>query len=855
MILDFLRRARRKLLRRAFLRGWGREGGLAGNREGGGGLETVLAARVAVSAAAYAFDKPYDYLIPDSLTEKVRVGVRAAIPFGRGNKSAEAIVLSVQEVEKVRGLKSISAVLDDSPVLDQEGLRLAFWLRERYFCTVYEAVKTILPAGLWYRLRETCRIVGDVTEEELSAHLGERGRKRTLYDAVLARGGQAETETLRRDLGEWTGQVLRELAALGLITVETSADRKIRDKTVKRVSLAVPAEEALAAVETKKNRAPLRYEVIRLLCAAGSAASADLCYFTGASSATLRSLEKSGLIVMEPEETYRIPLYARDAEAGPVALNDEQRAAFEGLRELYRREEASCSLLFGVTGSGKTEVYIRLLQEVVSDGKTGMILVPEIALTPQMLERFAAYFGDQVAMLHSSLRLSERYDQWKRIQRGEVRVVLGTRSAVFAPLKNLGMIILDEEQENSYQSENPPRYHARDVAKYRCSESGAALILGSATPTVESSYYARTGRYHQFFLRYRYNARPLPRVVLADLRQEVRAGNSGIISAPLKKALEETMARGEQSILFLNRRGSSRMLLCGECGAAPQCPRCSVPLTYHSANERLMCHYCGHSQPAHEHCEACGGRMKHVGFGTQRVEEELRSLFPETAILRMDADTAAAGHEKLLSRFVKEKIPILLGTQMVAKGLDFENVTLVGVLSADLSLYVDSFRAAERTFSLLTQVVGRAGRGDKTGRAVIQTYTPDNDVIVSAARQDYEAFYTSEIRMRRIRREPPFADLFTLTVSGLEEGAVFRAAMALRDALRQAAGGPGAPAELLGPAPAPILKVNNRYRYRLLWVGKNDHQTRELLSRYLNAFHMQKENRALHLFIDCNGLD
>ena len=814
-----------------------------------------MAARVAVSAAAYAFDKPYDYLIPDSLTEKVRVGVRAAVPFGRGNKSAEAIVLSVQEVEKVRGLKSISAVLDDSPVLDQEGLRLAFWLRERYFCTVYEAVKTILPAGLWYRLRETCRIVGDVTEEELSAHLGERGRKRTLYDAVLARGGQAETETLRRDLGEWTGQVLRELAALGLITVETSADRKIRDKTVKRVSLAVPAEEALAAVETKKNRAPLRYEVIRLLCAAGSAASADLCYFTGASSATLRSLEKSGLIVMEPEETYRIPLYARDAEAGPVALNDEQRAAFEGLRELYRREEASCSLLFGVTGSGKTEVYIRLLQEVVSDGKTGMILVPEIALTPQMLERFAAYFGDQVAMLHSSLRLSERYDQWKRIQRGEVRVVLGTRSAVFAPLKNLGMIILDEEQENSYQSENPPRYHARDVAKYRCSESGAALILGSATPTVESSYYARTGRYHQFFLRYRYNARPLPRVVLADLRQEVRAGNSGIISAPLKKALEETMARGEQSILFLNRRGSSRMLLCGECGAAPQCPRCSVPLTYHSANERLMCHYCGHSQPAHEHCEACGGRMKHVGFGTQRVEEELRSLFPETAILRMDADTAAAGHEKLLSRFVKEKIPILLGTQMVAKGLDFENVTLVGVLSADLSLYVDSFRAAERTFSLLTQVVGRAGRGDKTGRAVIQTYTPDNDVIVSAARQDYEAFYTSEIRMRRIRREPPFADLFTLTVSGLEEGAVFRAAMALRDALRQAAGGPGAPAELLGPAPAPILKVNNRYRYRLLWVGKNDHQTRELLSRYLNAFHMQKENRALHLFIDCNGLD
>ena len=818
----------------------------------------VLAARVAVSAAAYAFDKPYDYLIPDSLTEKVRVGVRAAVPFGRGNKSAEAIVLSVQEVEKVRGLKSISTVLDDSPVLDQEGLRLAFWLRERYFCTVYEAVKTILPAGLWYRLRETCHIVGAVTEEELTALLGEQGRKRTLYDAILARGGQAETDTLRSDLGDWTVQAMRELSALELITIETTANRKIKDKTVKRVSLAVPAEEALAAVTPKKSRAPLRYEVIRLLCAAGSAVSTDLCYFTGASTATLRSLEKSGLIVMEPEEAYRVPPVNKSGETAPIALNDEQQAAFEGILKLSRSGTASCSLLFGVTGSGKTEVYIRLLQEIVADGKTGMILVPEIALTPQMMERFSVYFGDQVAMLHSSLRLSERYDQWKRIQRGEVQVVLGTRSAVFAPLKNLGMIILDEEQENSYQSENPPRYHARDVAKYRCSKSGAALLLGSATPTVESSYYARTGRYHQFFLRYRYNARPLPQVVLADLRQEVRAGNSGIISAPLKKALEETMARGEQSILFLNRRGSSRMLLCGACGTAPQCPRCSVPLTYHSANDRLMCHYCGHSQPAQEFCGECGGQMKHVGFGTQRVEEELRALFPAAAILRMDADTAAAGHEKLLSQFVKEKIPILLGTQMVAKGLDFENVTLVGVLAADLSLYVDSFRSAERTFSLLTQVVGRAGRGGKTGRAVIQTYTPDNDVIVSAARQDYEAFYTSEIRMRRIRREPPFADLFTLTVSGLEEGAVLRAALSLRDALRQAIGTWGAsrlPVELLGPAPAPILKLNNRYRYRLLWVGKNDHQIRELLSHYLNAFHAQKENRALHLFIDCNGLD
>ena len=558
------------------------------------------------------------------------------------------------------------------------------------------------------------------------------------------------------------------------------------------------------------------------------------------------------------EEAYRVPPVVPAEDGPPIRLNQEQQAAFEGLLALAKEEQANCSLLFGVTGSGKTQIYIRLLQEIVAAGKTGMILVPEIALTPQMMAKFSAYFGSKVAMLHSSLRMSERYDQWKRIRRGEVQVVLGTRSAVFAPLKNLGMIILDEEQENSYQSENIPRYHARDVAKYRCSESGASLVLGSATPTVESSYYARTGRYHQFFLRYRYNARPLPQVILADLRRELRMGNGGTISSMLREELQKNIEQGEQSILFLNRRGNSRMLLCGECGAVPECPRCSVPLTYHSANGRLMCHYCGHSERAPERCSECGGLMKHVGVGTQRVEEELKELFPETEVLRMDADTAAGGHEKILSRFEKEKIPILLGTQRVAKGLDFENVTLVGVLAADLSLYVDNFRAAERTFSLLTQVVGRSGRGSKAGRAVIQTFTPDNDVIVSAAKQDYEAFYTSEIRMRRIRREPPFADVFTLTVSGMEEGAVFRAAARLRDGLREGLSASPQTAgnvEVIGPAPAPVLKVNNRYRYRIFWIGRNDHRTREILVYYFKAFHAQKENRNLHLFIDCNALD
>ena len=434
-------------------------------------------------------------------------------------------------------------------------------------------------------------------------------------------------------------------------------------------------------------------------------------------------------------------------------------------------------------------------------------------------------------------------------------MVLGTRSAIFAPLADLGLVILDEEQESSYQSENPPRYHTRDIAKYLCVRDKATLVLGSATPAVETAWAAEQGNYHKALLRRRYNDHALPQVVISDLRQEIKAGNPGLIGSDLRRELEKNLANGEQSILFLNRRGSSRMLLCGECGHVPECPRCSVAMTYHSANGRLMCHYCNHSEKVTERCPECGGIMKHVGAGTQKIEEELRELFPEAGILRMDADTASGGHAAILERFEKERVPILLGTQMVAKGLDFENVTLVGVLSADLSLYVDHYRAAERTFSLLTQVVGRAGRGGKTGRAVIQTYTPDNDVIRCAAQQDYEGFYESEIRLRRLRRYPPFADLFTFTVSGTEEGSVLRAAAAVREKLRQVTADLSGEPEILGPAPAPVLKVNNRFRYRILLVGKNDKATRERVSWILKDFANDRANRGLNIFVDCNMLE
>ena len=819
-----------------------------------------MLARVAVSSVPYAADKLYTYRIPEELAEAAMPGKRVLVPFGRGNRRSEGFVLDIVYEEDKPAYKPIDAFLDDAPLLDGRDIRLVRWMKARYFCTYYDALKTLLPGGVWLKSREVWRLNDGVSAEEALSAVAPDSLEETLLHAVLGAKG-AERTALNELGGEKTGKVLHALEQQGLLICETTMKQRLGDKTARMVSLCVSAEEALAAVEPKRRSAPVRYAVIELLCREGTLSSTEISYYTGATMQTLRGLKKSGLVEFSEQEVLRVgtaePVEREDA---PITLNEEQQAAYEGLSTLLEREGGSAALLYGVTASGKTQVYLRLIEETLARGRTAMLLVPEIALTPQMMRRFSAQFGADVVMLHSALPLTERYDQWKRIRRGEVRVVLGTRSAVFAPLPDLGLIIMDEEQEPTYCSENPPRYHTRDVAQFRCAQSGALLLLGSATPTVETMYYAREGHYQVFPLYRRYNEKALPEVFIADLRDELRAGNETAVSEPLRSALEENLARGEQSILFLNRRGSSRMLLCGECGEVPECPRCSVPMTYHSANGRLMCHYCGHSEPAYDRCPQCGGIMKHIGTGTQKVEEELHALFPGAKVLRMDTDTVGAshGHEKLLRQFEEEKIPILLGTQMVAKGLDFENVTLVGVLCADVSLYIDNYRAPERTFSLLSQVVGRAGRGSKQGRAIIQTFTPENEVIRAAAAQDYDAFYESEIRMRRLRRYPPFADLFSFTVTGADESRVIRAAKALRDALGYAVERreelKPLSIEVLGPAGASVVKVNNRYRYRVFLVGKGCPALRRLVAEYLYAFYQHKENRGLDIFADCNAI-
>ncbi len=818
-------------------------------------------AKIVVSAAPYAIDRPYDYLIPSELDGLVLPGMRVAVPFGAGNRGTDGVVLSLGEREDTAKLKSIQALLDEQPVLDERSLRLALWMRERYFCTVYDALRIMLPAGLWFSLMDCWRIAPGVDREAAYEAAGRSSNANRLVELLFANGGAAELGRIRMAFGTADPTpAIRALAEKGIIVKETQTARNVGDKSELIAALAMPPADAMALVAPKRGRAPLQYAAAEALCAIGEVSAKELCYFTGASMTTLRALEKRGILTLSKREVYRRPDLPELPQAAPIVLNEQQEAACRGLLALAEGGRPAAALLYGVTGSGKTQVYLQLIHTLLDQGKTALVLVPEIALTPQLMRIFTSHFGREVAILHSSLSAGERYDEWKRSKRGEARVVVGTRSAVFAPLPDLGVIVIDEEQEPTYKSEQTPRYHAREVAKYRCFKENALLVLGSATPSVETMYHAKKGDYHLFQLDHRFNERALPRVEIVDMKEELRQGNGNSVSGLLAKELGETMDRGEQAILFLNRRGAHRMVTCGECGETPTCPRCSVSLTYHSANRRLMCHYCGHSEPLPEECPSCGGILNFVGTGTQKLQEELRDLFPGSESLRMDADSVSAthSHEAILEEFRRRRVPILLGTQMVAKGLDFENVTLVGAVSADQSLYSGDIHAGERTFSLLTQVVGRAGRGGKEGRAVIQTYTPDNEVIRCAARQDYDSFYEQEIGIRRARCLPPFSDLFVLSASGVEETAVLRTCLRLRDALSGALRQEPYSCQtwqLLGPAPAAVAKVNNRYRYRLILNTKNTKDIRLLVAHLLRQAQADKLNRGVTVFADVDPLD
>ena len=811
--------------------------------------ETICA--VALDAATYAIDKLYSYRVPNELREQVQIGTRVLVPFGFGNKRAEGVVLAFREDTGEYRLKPIVEALDEQPVLTQEQLKLAAWMRERLYCTYFDCVRAMLPAGLWFRRNEMYTLAPDADPEALHAREGEEGEVLRLFDTA---GQTLSLAEIRERLGKGAGRTLDALAGEGILVYHSNTVQKTGDKTEKMLALDMESDEAMSRVR----RSAARQDVVSALADGIWMSQKELSYMTGASDAALRDMIKKGILRVKYEERMRAPDFSDVPRAAKPVLSAQQQEAYDGMAALMDEPKAQAALLFGVTGSGKTQVYLRLIAHALETGKSAIVLVPEIGLTPQVLRQFAAQFGDLVAVLHSALSAGERYDSFKKIKTGRARVVIGTRSAVFAPVRDLGVIIIDEEQDGAYKSEQSPRYHARDVAKYRAVQADALLVLGSATPSVETYYGAKQGKYPVFTLTERFLGAGLPEVIISDMRGLAREGRSGIIGPDLERELISTLEKGKQAILFLNRRGNSRVIGCGVCGWVPECPSCSTTMTYHSVSGRAMCHYCGASIKITGKCPQCGSTSLFTETpGTQKLEEELHERFPSARVLRMDADTMTAkgAHERLLNKFGKGEADILIGTQMVTKGLDFENVTLVGVLDADQSLYAQDYRAHERTFSLITQVVGRAGRRFDTGRAVIQTYSPLHPVILTAARQDYEAFYESEMQTREALRCPPVCDITMITAVGELEQQVLSSLLALKTRLQSLMEGQFADvkAPVLGPAAAQMVKVMGRYRYHLTIRAKDCARWRRLISGVLREFMQDGKNRGVTVFADSNN--
>lgn len=807
---------------------------------------------VAVDAATYAIDKLYSYRVPDELREQVQIGTRVLVPFGFGNKRAEAVVLAFRRDTGGYKLKPIVEVLDDAPVLTAEQLKLAAWMRERLYCTYFDCVRVMLPAGLWFKRNETYTLAPDADLAALRQREDEAGEVLALFDCP---GQTLAVSDIRQRLGgKSVTRVLDALAGEGVLVYHSNTTQKSNDKTEKMLSLDMEADEAMAHIS---RRSPARMDVVSVLADGGWMSQKELVYMTGVSDAALRDMVKKGILREHYEERLRTPDFSEVPKAAPPVLSAAQQQVFDGIAALMDENAPRAALLFGVTGSGKTQVYLKLIEKALGQGKSAIVLVPEIGLTPQVLRQFAAQFGDEVAVLHSALSAGERYDSFKKIRSGRARVVIGTRSAVFAPVENLGVLIIDEEQDGAYRSEQSPRYHARDVAKYRVAQQNALLVLGSATPSVETYYGAKQGKYPVFRLAERFLGAGLPDVLISDMRGLAREGRTGVIGPQLESELIDTLEKGKQAILFLNRRGNSRVIGCALCGWVPECPSCSTSMTYHSVSGRAMCHYCGASVKITGKCPVCGGESLFTETpGTQKVELELHEKFPSARVLRMDADTmnTKGAHEKLLSQFAKGGADILLGTQMVTKGLDFENVTLAGVLDADQSLYAQDYRARERTFSLITQVVGRAGRRFDTGKAVIQTYSPAHPVILTAARQDYEAFFEREMETRQALRCPPVCGLTVLTAVGEVEQQVLKSLLALKTRLQSLMEGQYADVKVpvLGPAAAQVVKVMGRYRYHLTMRADSTARWRSLIAGVIREFMQDSKNRGVTVFADEN---
>ena len=730
---------------------------------------------VAVSNATFHFDKLYTYAVMPDQQDTVRLGSMVLVPFGRGSRARMGVVLACDAEPESAKLKFLFDVAPASACLTPELLRLVHFLKERTFCTYYEAVKAVIPYGAQYKPTVAEDGVTPVLQKQLIRH----------------------TENAYKLVGTLPPKprpTAKQLAAVALLA---------------------GGERTLSALEEKG----ISRAVLDNLCAKGVLECSKVN----------KSIDLYSSIPLKNE---------------PILLTEEQQAAYDALLPGLEDASPHSALLYGVTGSGKTLVFLKLIEHCLQMGRRALVLVPEISLTPQMILRLKSQFGKRVAVQHSALNHTERLLQWQMIQDGGADIVVGTRSAIFSPLENIGLVIIDEEQEHTYRSESAPRYSAHEVARQRAAENGALLLLASATPSTESYYAAQHGRTQLVRLTKRYGGNPLPKVQIVDMRAELASGNPREISLVMEDAIRHNLEAGKQTILLLNRRGYQTVAQCEDCREVLKCQKCSVPMVYHKSAHKLLCHYCGSQlDPPPARCPACGGKLQYRGFGTQKAEEELAKLFPEARILRMDQDTTAAkdAHEKLLAKFARHEYDIMVGTQMVAKGLDFEDVTLVGVLGIDSLLFAQGFRAYETVFSLVTQVVGRSGRAKDPGFAIIQTTDPDNPVLNLAAAQDYDAFFEQEIAYRKLGLYPPFCGLCVVGFAGPKESEVARASARFAALLgRQAAKQPDLPLRVLGPTPGSIEKINDSYRYKLTVKCRNDRRFRDLIRETLTLYEQEK---------------
>lgn len=731
-----------------------------------------IIATVAVEKTFFNFDSDYDYYVPTELENSVKVGMLVKVPFGNSNKFREGIVVKLYAAINSK-LKEIDSLVDKSPVLTEEMVLLALWLKERCFCTTYDCLKQMLPRGLG----------------------------------------------------------------------------KVGDATSKIATLLIESESDLPKLTPKQK------SVVNLLYDIGSANVDEICQFCGVGLSVLKNLEKYGVVSIDKVEKYRMPYDdVQVEEAKEILLTNQQKKAYDTYLSMLHGDGGT-GLLFGVTGSGKTQVYLKLIDETLKIGKDVIVLIPEIGLTSQAISIFYKRYGKKVAVFHSGLSLGERNDEYKRADIGEAKIVVGTRSAVFAPLHNLGLVVMDEEQESTYKSERTPRYNAKDVARFRCKYNKALFLMSSATPSVESYTNALNGKYTLCEINQRYGSSVLPDVITVDMKEELKNGNKTPISTKLRELLFETLEDNKQAILLINRRGYNTFVACCDCGHVITCPNCSISLTYHSYNNRLTCHYCGYTKNLDVRCSECSSdNIRYSGYGTQRIEDELKALFPTAGILRMDADTTTAkfSHDKMFNDFKNHKYDILIGTQMIAKGLDFPDVTLVGVVNADNSLYDENYNSSERSFDLITQVIGRSGRRDNKGTAVIQTINPYNSTIEFASMQDYKGFYDTEIELRKALVYPPYCDLISVSFNGENESKVGLCSKEFLKILKELNADNKQKIIVLGPSPAKIAKLNSEYRYRLTVKCKYSKNTHNLFNEILKRISKVKDYKDVSISVDLN---